>query len=540
MKKVPYKVNLILCFLFLFQDSKAQPPGYDYVKEIIIHESQIPDGPSLNNFPFLFSITDASLRTIANGGLVGNNNGYDIQFYLNSCSNKLDHQLETYDPVTGQVTAWIRLPALSTTTDTRIYLYFGNDTVSVSSSTTAVWDATYSGAWHFSDNPGAAAPQMQDGTSNGHHGTSFGSMTIANSVAGKMGRALSFDEVNDYIRIPDFLYGQELTVSFWFNASEVNGNSYQYVFSHGQWATQNSLNVYIGENSITTPGETHNLQVVKTVFRDNNDANNFDTLNAGNTWIDGNWHYYTMRIQDFGGASIYVDGILRVNYGVWGANTFNPPTDIFIGGREDLNPNRFFGGLLDEVRISTVWRTANWIRTEFNNQNDPASFFTIGFEGSAVSLCTPLPLRLTGFNATRSGSCVKLQWQTDDPTGSAATFLIERSENGIDWNTAGTVYNAYTFIDSFPYKGESFYRIKYSQGSVLYSSSVRKVESSCCDSEIRIYPNPSANGIFFMEFPGKEIPEQVTLLNHAGAFLQHIKLKKENNGINVLVPGKGL
>jgi hypothetical protein len=37
-------------------------------------------------------------------------------------------------------------------------------------------------------------------------------------------------------------------------------------------------------------------------------------------------------------------------------------------------------GQLDEVRIATVVRPAEWVRTEFNNQSDPASFCTVGPE----------------------------------------------------------------------------------------------------------------------------------------------------------------
>jgi hypothetical protein len=34
----------------------------------------------------------------------------------------------------------------------------------------------------------------------------------------------------------------------------------------------------------------------------------------------------------------------------------------------------------DEVRISTSARSSDWIKTEFNNQNNPASFYAIGAE----------------------------------------------------------------------------------------------------------------------------------------------------------------
>ncbi len=46
-------------------------------------------------------------------------------------------------------------------------------------------------------------------------------------------------------------------------------------------------------------------------------------------------------------------------------------------------------GWLHEVRISTVDRSADWIATEYNNQNDPADFFT--FNGAAARLSPTRP-----------------------------------------------------------------------------------------------------------------------------------------------------
>jgi len=37
-----------------------------------------------------------------------------------------------------------------------------------------------------------------------------------------------------------------------------------------------------------------------------------------------------------------------------------------------------FNGLLDELRVSNTARSANWIATEYNNQSNPAAFFSVG------------------------------------------------------------------------------------------------------------------------------------------------------------------
>ena len=81
---------------------------------------------NLANFPLLFSITDDNLKTVVNGGQVGRSDGADVLFTSADGVTKLDHELDSYNGSNGQISAWVRLPAVSSTTDTVIYVYYGN------------------------------------------------------------------------------------------------------------------------------------------------------------------------------------------------------------------------------------------------------------------------------------------------------------------------------------------------------------------------------------------------------------------------------
>jgi hypothetical protein len=60
-----------------------------------------------------------------------------------------------------------------------------------------------------------------------------------------------------------------------------------------------------------------------------------------------------------------------------------------IGG--DGGQTAPWNGLIDEVRISNVARSADWVTTEYNNQNAPGSFITLGTEiSSAVDVSVSL------------------------------------------------------------------------------------------------------------------------------------------------------
>lgn len=501
------RLACLLALLFLNMMGEAQPYGYTHAKEITILETRIPGTAGLTNYPMLFSVVDPDLRTTANGGFVGNNNGYDIVFYQTGCVGKLDHEVERYNAATGELVAWIRIPYLSATANTSIQMYYGNDTVTINPSTASTWNSNYNGVWHLHENPAGTAPQMIDRTGNGHNGTSYGSMTSGNSVPGKFANGVSFDEVDDHIRIPDFLYGQELTVSFWFNAAEVNGGGYQYMFSHGVFSNNCNLNVYIGEDAITPPAEIPNRRMVKTNYRDINDANNFDTLNAGDTWIDGNWHMYTIKIQDEGGATVYIDGQPRVNYSIWGENTFDPINSIYLGGRQDLQVTRFYGGYLDEVRISSTWHTHEWIETEFNNLNSPSTFYSVSADAPSISYCSVLESNSIKLNLKKNGNLLQgegwVQYAEKE-----SIFAVERSEDMQQWTSIysrvvevpANRQQTYSFTDK-QYPAKMYYRasIQKPNGKKIYSTI--ETTDNTTEQLLTIYPNPVQHRVLRVSLP---------------------------------------
>ncbi|MGZ5222258.1 MAG: T9SS type A sorting domain-containing protein [Chitinophagaceae bacterium] len=79
----------------------------------------------------------------------------------------------------------------------------------------------------------------------------------------------------------------------------------------------------------------------------------------------------------------------------------------------------------------------------------------------------PLPVTLTNFTAIANGTKSLLSWQTTTEKNNNR-FEIERSADGISFSKIGLVHGAgnsitllnYLFIDSKPYNGANFYRLK--------------------------------------------------------------------------------
>ncbi|MDD3191035.1 MAG: DUF2341 domain-containing protein, partial [Candidatus Pacebacteria bacterium] len=149
--------------------------AYSYRKEITIDHTKV-SNTDQSNFPILVSLNDTSLKTIANDGKVQNSNGYDIIFSSQDGDTKLDHEIESYAPTTGTIVMWVKIPLLSASEDTVIYIYYGNPDISTSQEDIAgVWDDggtnNFKMVQHMNQDPSGIAPQMIDSTEYNNDGT---------------------------------------------------------------------------------------------------------------------------------------------------------------------------------------------------------------------------------------------------------------------------------------------------------------------------------------------------------------------------------
>jgi hypothetical protein len=144
---------------------------------------------------------------------------------------------------------------------------------------------------------------------------------------------------------------------------------------------------------------------------------------------------------------------------------------------------------------------------------------------------TTLPIILSGFTAAAgTEGSVKLTWSTQLEQNSGR-FEIERSVNGSDWNTAGTVQangNSsssinYAFLDASPLQGTNYYRLKLVDldGSSVYSE-VKVVETAAI-SHISFFPNPARDFVNVTLGATGSSTATVRIINQAGAVLQEKK-----------------
>jgi len=52
--------------------------------------------------------------------------------------------------------------------------------------------------------------------------------------------------------------------------------------------------------------------------------------------------------------------------------------NVIIGRGSPVSSNYGFIGSIDEVQISNIGRSSEWIKTSYNNQNNPSTFYSLG------------------------------------------------------------------------------------------------------------------------------------------------------------------
>lgn len=339
--------------------------GWGYRKKITIDHDKVANS-NQTNFPVLINRIDEDWRTVANNGKVGQDDGGDFLFTSSDGQTKLSHEIEKYTITTGELVAWVKIPTLSYSADTEIYLYYGNASCADQwDASGGTWDSNFKLVQHLQEDPSTGAPQMIDSTNLSNDGTSAGTMLTEDQAAGQIDGSLEFDGTDDYVAVADVAsldFGtSDFTISAW-------------VYSNGYFNQGSAWNSIVSKGALSgTPTEFYGF------FIDSSNKINFviidDNYNIIGPDISNGWHHL-VGYRSGNNTYLYVDGAYIGTSVVSGSVG---GVDSFYVGR-DGGLVRPFNGSIDEVRISSTARSADWIATEYNNQSDPSNFYDLGIE----------------------------------------------------------------------------------------------------------------------------------------------------------------
>ncbi|MHA1969551.1 MAG: DUF2341 domain-containing protein, partial [Candidatus Hodarchaeales archaeon] len=339
---------------------------WNYRKNITIDYSKV--SADLTNFPVLINIFDSDLQSDAQA------NGNDIMF-TDTSGNILDHEVELYKRIHNSthahLVAWVKAN-LSSTQDTIISMYFGNPTASNQENANVVWGDNYVGVWHLTESGSGTVNEFKDSSQFNNHGQGGegNSSFVPTKVEGKIGYGQDFNNLDGNFDLIDCgndsslnITGYSITLEAWIQHNITPQNHYYGIMNHKGWIDGYSL--WIEQLSLklafNLPGSSYKL---------------FGTSDVTtNTW------HHIVATYDGANLRVYIDGTLDGTLPKTDAIKGTSQEQDFWIGHGDQPKDKVWSaeweGQIDEVRISNITHNSDWIKTEYENQNDPQSFYSV-------------------------------------------------------------------------------------------------------------------------------------------------------------------
>jgi hypothetical protein len=313
-------------------------------------------------------VQDLLLATVANGGGVQSSSGFDIIFTSDAGGTTILDFERVYWLATGQCEFHVKVPTVLHTTATSIYLFFGNAAITTDlQNASAVWDSSYQGVYHFGS-PTTLA--VTDSTTNANNGTvvdngEFGGHVLAGQ--GEIGGCVVCETIKNYVDLgTPFTLNAPFTIGMWINtAAPIAANA----------------NVLIGKNydALTNGGDFH-FQIEGSFgglsryeFKVNTSAG-ISTATETAFFITPAW-YYTLVTYDGTNIIIYRNGASVITGTSTGTYTGN--SDHLLAAGEATGSVFDSSTTIDELRISTVVRSADWVTATYNSQGSPSTFYAM-------------------------------------------------------------------------------------------------------------------------------------------------------------------
>jgi hypothetical protein len=315
------------------------------------------------NFPVLIRLTASNFNFNEAQG-----NGNDLRFAKTN-GGALPYEIERWDPTGAVAEVWVRVDTVYGNDATHaITMYWGNPTAPATSSSTAVFDTAsgFQGVWHLAEVGSSIA---YDATVNHYNGT----MSNVGDTTGMIGTAKSFNGTSSLIDMAGTASGKlnfpqygVYAISAWVFADTIL-TSDQHIVGKGNW--QYSMRV---KGSLSSPPDSFTFEeyTVTPVYR-------WDRRLTHSTLKS--WKYIA-AIRKGTEAYLYIDGVCMDSVGLFFNDNYQDPrvttTDFSIGSAPTTLP-LFFMGLINEVRVSSIACSPDWVKLCFENQKADDQLITM-------------------------------------------------------------------------------------------------------------------------------------------------------------------
>lgn len=327
---------------------------------------------TLTNFPALVVFNESIPEFIYSA--LGSPTGNDLRFTDASETTLLNYEIEEWN-TNGDSFVWVQVPEL-VDSNTYIWAYGGNPyrtEVYPSQTDGSVWSEGFEGVWHMND------PSPLDSTAYERHGVANDEPLVVN---GPISTALSYDGVDDWATV-DYVgvaRTQSRTVTAWINKA-AGSPANKTILSWGRNTASQKWVYRTQDGNGTVDG---NLRV------EINGGYQLGTTDMR----DGQWHHVAAVFAEDTNPNVndlvhFVDGVTNGVDVTQGQALDTREERPFMLGGESWNTAHIWDGLLDEVRIASVARSADWLMAEHLSVTSNNTFMTYEAAGPADA---PAPL----------------------------------------------------------------------------------------------------------------------------------------------------
>ncbi len=274
--------------------------------------------------------------------------GSDLRFFAADEKTPLPYHLEKFDALNELALVWVQVPKLTAATKSDfIWMKYGNPAAASGQDAKAVYDANFAAVYHF-EAPGE--PKDQTGNAN-----NVASSTAEHRLASIIGAGAGFNGTQKIVipASPSLKYGDTgFTFSAWVKIAAPQRDAVVFARQDGA----DGVSVHIDQTRIYARIER---------------GGKAEETARTSELSPGVWHHLAVT----GGArlTVYVDGRETA---ALAAATPALAADMVLGA--SAAGGNFFSGELDEVQISNLARSADWIKAAARGQGQDARLVTPG------------------------------------------------------------------------------------------------------------------------------------------------------------------
>jgi hypothetical protein len=377
-----FRYCLVLFFILIqMKISYAQYNSWKHKASFYILTNK--DGVSLpptsteKNFPLLIRLNNDFFNFKE-----ANKQGNDVRFSTEN-GTPLSYQIEEWNVINETASIWIKIPEIKGDTIQRINIFWGNNNAKNESNGKAVFNELngYQSVWHMQD-------LIKDEV-----GTTKSINQGAITTSGIIGHAQHF-KLGTGVKCGDSIFNypdgaNSSTTEAWFKSKKVNST----ILAWGREQRRGKIMM-----NYKSPPHV----AIQCYFADV----------EGKTKINSNNWNHVVHTYTEGESRVYVNGIFD---GISSPILDIPkPVGMRMGGWNEYD----FVGDIDEVRISSVRRTDDWIKLEYENQKNNQSLVgNIIKKGNEFSVSKKNISLLEGSSTTitaTANEAIKVYWILKD------------------------------------------------------------------------------------------------------------------------------